>query len=300
MRGQTQATRLAGLASLLAVSLFWASAARAADSTPPQIQHTPIARAAPPSIKLTARILDESKVFPQLFFRSDGAAYEAPIDLKRVRGSKDLYEALLPVKPGALEYYIECFDEFGNGPAHDGTAAAPHKVEVEASPDARVGAGPTARDERLPLPDATPLEPPPLERAPDAAANAAQEPHRPLTTTLETTEGLSADEPLSQKQALYHSLLLPGWGQLRTGRRVRGAAFAAATGVALIASILLVARAKQANDLYEGAPPSVRAAAFNQANSYAHSRDVALGLTALLWTGNAFEAWFGYGKTDPW
>lgn len=292
----TVATWLARLAILPLISLLWAGAARASDSSPPQIQHTPIARAAPPSIKVTARIADESKVFPQLFFRSGGAAYEAPIDLKRVRGSKDLYEALLPVKPGSLGYYIECFDEFGNGPAHDGTAEAPHKVEVDASPDA-----PTEeKAERLPLPDATALEPPPLERAPDARANAAQEPNRPLTTTLETTESPSAVEPLSQRQALYHSLLLPGWGQLRTGRRVRGAAFAAATGVALIASILLVARAKQADDLYEGAPPSVRAAAFEQANSYARSRNVALGLTALLWTGNAFEAWFGYGKTDPW
>ena len=98
---------------------------------------------------------------------------------------------------------------------------------------------------------------------------------------------------------MWHSALVPGWGQWRTERKVRGAFFGAATGASLVATILLAVRASQANSTYESAPPLVQEAARDQAQSYATSRNIALGLTLGFWAVNVVEAWAGHGTKDP-
>src|SRR5205823_2384176 len=78
-----------------------------------------------------ARITDESKIFPQLFYRfAAGAQYEKPIDMKPVKGQRNQWGANLPPPPGTvLEYYLEAYDEFGNGPARAGDPDKPFVVD---------------------------------------------------------------------------------------------------------------------------------------------------------------------------
>ncbi len=73
-----------------AVLLLCGSAARADDTSPPVISHTPVSRGERGrQTPLFARIADESKIFPQIFFRfGPGSAYEKPIDMKPVKGQK--------------------------------------------------------------------------------------------------------------------------------------------------------------------------------------------------------------------
>jgi hypothetical protein len=80
---------------------------------------------------LFARITDESKIFPQIFFRfGPGSAYEKPIDMKPVKGQKSQWGGNLPPPPGnVIEYYIEAYDEFGNGPARAGDPDRPFRVD---------------------------------------------------------------------------------------------------------------------------------------------------------------------------
>jgi len=48
-----------------------------------------------------AKITDESKIFPQVFFRFGPASpYEKPVDMKQVRGQKNQWGANLPAPPG--------------------------------------------------------------------------------------------------------------------------------------------------------------------------------------------------------
>ena len=99
------------LAVLGAVLCCTQAACAAGDSSAPVITHTPVAKAAPGPVKIGAKITDESKIFPQVFFRySASGAFEPPVDLKKVKGSRDQYEATVPGRTG-LEYYLECYDE---------------------------------------------------------------------------------------------------------------------------------------------------------------------------------------------
>jgi hypothetical protein len=80
---------------------------------------------------LTARITDESKIFPQVFFRSDASGpYDKPLDMKAVKGQKNQWTATLPPPSGnAIEYYLEAYDEFGNGPARAGDPDNPFRID---------------------------------------------------------------------------------------------------------------------------------------------------------------------------
>ncbi|HWE26297.1 MAG TPA: hypothetical protein VG496_20340 [Myxococcales bacterium] len=107
--------------------------ARGADDTsPPVITHTHVARGdrGKPTV-VTARITDESKIFPQVFFRfGSSGAYEKPLDMKPVKGQKAQWTATLPAPPAnVLEYYIEAYDEFGNGPARAGDPEKPFRID---------------------------------------------------------------------------------------------------------------------------------------------------------------------------
>ena len=80
---------------------------------------------------LTARITDESKIFPQVFFRFGSSGnYEKPLDMKAVKGQKGQWTASLPPPTGnTIEYYIEAYDEFGNGPARSGDPEKPFRID---------------------------------------------------------------------------------------------------------------------------------------------------------------------------
>ena len=119
--------------SAAAILLLCSVAARGEDDTsPPAISHTPVTRGerGKPTV-LTARITDESKIFPQVFFRSGTLGpYEKPLDMKAVKGQKNQWTATLPAPAGnAIEYYIEAYDEFGNGPARAGDPDKPFRID---------------------------------------------------------------------------------------------------------------------------------------------------------------------------
>jgi len=119
-------------AAAAAVVLFCGAAARADDTAPPVISHAPVSRADKgKQTPVFAKITDESKIFPQVFFRFGPASpYEKPVDMKQVRGQKNQWGANLPAPPGnVVEYYIEAYDEFGNGPARAGEPDRPFRVD---------------------------------------------------------------------------------------------------------------------------------------------------------------------------
>ncbi|MBS2021511.1 MAG: hypothetical protein JST92_03820 [Deltaproteobacteria bacterium] len=294
--------------------------ARAADSQEPVITHTPITKAATAPIHITARITDESKIFPQVFHRYDGKPFELPIDLKKIKGTKDQYEATLPFQDGQLDYYLECYDEFGNGPARAGSLEQPfHVVVGEGKPVAAPAAKTESRavavpEKALPIPTVSEVEqakvdnhpaapPPPAQPAPapqsSPAASASAERSQPAPSQALQTRLETPPAPLTAEQALWHSALLPGWGQWRTERKIRGAAFGAAAGAALIATIWMSARAAQANTDWENAAPIAQADAYGQAQSYARGRNWAIGLLAGVWAVNVIEAYAGFGSKDP-
>lgn len=119
------------LAAVLAAS--FALTARAEDTRPPVITHTPVATAAPgEDVVITASIEDESEVFaPTLYFRAPGASSYTSAALARRDG---VYTATVPAATD-LEYWIEAYDEYGNGPAREGAPDRPHRIVLS-------GAGP--------------------------------------------------------------------------------------------------------------------------------------------------------------
>ena len=89
-----------------------------------------------------------------------------------------------------------------------------------------------------------------------------------------------------------------GLGQLQTGRPYRGYVFMGAAALSLGSTLWLAVRANQANNIYESAPLTVRMQAYDQARSYASSRNAMIATTAIVWAVNAAECWFLYGTRD--
>ena len=299
MRTQALARALALLASLIVVPL----AAHAGDSTPPAITHTPAHATAGQPIHLAAHIVDESRIFPQLFFRyGTHGAYEAPIDLKKVKGAKDEYDATIPYKPGPIDYYIECYVEFGNGPARAGAPEAPLRVIVDEA-SAKIDMPLPAPGS--PAPDSIVAAPAPMAVASDSApADSAAAPTPVDAKPRETKAIVSTHltQPAAQftaREAAWHSAILPGWGQFRSDRKIRGVAFGVATGASLVATLWLTVRAHQANTIYVNAPLTVRSQAYDQAVHLADARNTLLGVTISLYALNIAEAYFFHGSKDP-
>ncbi|MBN1960456.1 MAG: hypothetical protein JW841_05880 [Deltaproteobacteria bacterium] len=121
---------------LVSLLLFfsWSSLALAAeDNTPPAIVHEPCEQfKIGESFEIKARFIDDSAIFdPKVIYRSRNEFWKnVPFvretnsdDFKAVISSKDLSNKLF--------YFIEAFDENGNGPARYGSPDAP--IELEAS-----------------------------------------------------------------------------------------------------------------------------------------------------------------------
>jgi hypothetical protein len=124
--------------AVAALLVLLAAAARAEDTSPPVIVHTqaaPTARGAK-FVQVFATITDQSKFFPQVFYRYGPGDYQKPLDMKPVKGVPDQYGANIPVKGDVAEYYLEAYDELGNGPARSGDPEHPYHVDTSGMPPA--------------------------------------------------------------------------------------------------------------------------------------------------------------------
>ena len=123
----------------------------------------------------------------------------------------------------------------------------------------------------------------------------------PAANYVERRDGTTAwasRAPLTANQALLRSTFIPGLGQIQTGRPIRGYTFLGAAALSLGSAVWLTARAAQANNIYESAPITVRQEAYDQARSYANSRNTMIAMTAIVWSLNMAEAYFLHGTTD--
>lgn len=107
---------------------------RGRDAAPPRIDHeqiesAPIGR----PLEVRATILDESGVFdPALLYRVDKRGSFLRLPMAPVDGEPDRFRAEIPAElvSDDLEYFIEAFDEQGNGPARFGDENVPVLVRV--------------------------------------------------------------------------------------------------------------------------------------------------------------------------
>lgn len=140
------------------------------DKAPPTILHDAVARAVRnEDLKVSARISDDkSGVFnPQLCFRNLFSADYECASLTSTGG--DAYEGTIAAKNvvEGLAYYIEAFDNAGNGPAQSGDPKAPHAVSVEdkaAAPPPAPASKKAAPVVAQQIPIAPLVEPPPPPR----------------------------------------------------------------------------------------------------------------------------------------
>lgn len=120
---------------------LFAAPAMAADTSPPVITHVPVAHAPEgQAISIRARIEDQGEIFaPSVYVRPVGAKEFDNIAMRKVL---DAYEAIIRAEQvdGDLEYFIEAFDEVGNGPAREGSPELPKRIKIydpaEGPPDA--------------------------------------------------------------------------------------------------------------------------------------------------------------------
>lgn len=122
----------------LTIALLVASPDTAApDTAAPVITHQPVESASRQQVlQLRATITDESGVFDAvLFWRPAGGAAFSGVSLERLPDGTFL--GTLPVsvvQADAVEYFIQAYDEFGNGPANAGSAEAPIRVVLVDAP----------------------------------------------------------------------------------------------------------------------------------------------------------------------
>lgn len=106
-----------------------------ADAEAPAITHRAVEQAVEgQALIIRARIEDPSGVFaPSVYIRVEGmdASYVA-IAMRAVDGEPGVFEAVVPAArlQGDLSYFVEAFDELGNGPARVGAPEAPLEVAV--------------------------------------------------------------------------------------------------------------------------------------------------------------------------
>jgi hypothetical protein len=109
------------------------------DNEPPVLTHTPVttAKRGKP-LTITAHAIDPSGVFgPFVYLRKKGLPGSEYIPMRMVAsttGAAGDYALEIPaalVSVDALEYYIEAWDNAGNGPARAGSPESPLPVKVE-------------------------------------------------------------------------------------------------------------------------------------------------------------------------
>jgi hypothetical protein len=118
-------------ALLLVVASLAAPGLARADSSPPVITHVRLERAPiGTALVVRAKIDDDSAIFaPSVSVRPVG---KSGYDNLAMTLAGDFYEATIPAEQvtADLEYFIEAFDEHGNGPAREGAPESPIRVVV--------------------------------------------------------------------------------------------------------------------------------------------------------------------------
>jgi hypothetical protein len=110
---------------------------------PPAITHTAVTQATKgQSIELNARLVGDTGVKdPAVMFRHAGEKEYKALPMGNVGG--DNYTATVPrhMASADIEYYLEAFDKYGNGPGRSGAPNVPYTIKVL---DARAGTGLTS------------------------------------------------------------------------------------------------------------------------------------------------------------
>jgi|GEM_PF-1592411 len=125
------------------------------DNDAPSIAHSPVTKAMKgKSFVITARITDPSGVFqPVLYLRKRGLGTGDFIPIRMVLSKLAQGEYAAEVPPALvsadLEYYLEAFDNAGNGPARAGGPESPLQIKVE-------------EEKKIIINQPKPAEPPPL------------------------------------------------------------------------------------------------------------------------------------------
>lgn len=167
---------------------------------------------------------------------------------------------------------------------------------------ALAGAAPAAAQQAVPpppgaAPAAAPAPAPEPAPAPAPAPDPAPPPAAMSAPAATTQVNLTPPPPggmLSRKDALLHSLMFPGLGQLKSDREMRGYVFAGLAGVAVITTVVLGIESHMAENKYESSELRYRHLAYEQAQSYDHAFNWSLATTIGIWAVNAAEAWFLY------
>jgi hypothetical protein len=109
-----------------------------ADDDAPTIAHTPITKAPKGKpLVFTARMQDPSGIFqPVLYLRKRGTGDFIPIKMigSKVTQGDYAVEADAKLISVDLEYYIECYDNAGNGPSRAGSPDNPLVIKLELPP----------------------------------------------------------------------------------------------------------------------------------------------------------------------
>lgn len=152
------------LVATVALSLAWAAPARAEDLDPPIIHHTPAGKANKgETVTISAQMEDESEIFaPTLYYRYPGSRGYSTLPMLR---KGDAFVATIQVSAD-IEYWIEAYDEYGNGPTREGTPDRPLRVEaIDRTPVA------TQKPAPRPEPVAEPTPEPPADPEPVVEEN---------------------------------------------------------------------------------------------------------------------------------
>jgi hypothetical protein len=107
------------------------------DVEPPSITHTPVTKTLKgKQVTISARITDPSGVFQPLVYvrkKGMGTGDFIPIKMAGSRLTQGDYTAEIPpaLASADLEYYVEAYDNAGNGPARAGSPENPIQLKVE-------------------------------------------------------------------------------------------------------------------------------------------------------------------------
>lgn len=117
------------------VAAMLAGTALAKDRKPPKLRHDPISKAQKgQAIEVQVSITDRSGVFdPTLYYRTTGSTDYLRATLVK---STEKYVATIPAAAanGDVEYFVEAYDELGNGPARVGSPDKPLVIKLKNAP----------------------------------------------------------------------------------------------------------------------------------------------------------------------
>ena len=258
----TQGSPMRALAAA-SLALLLSTAARAEDTAAPVIDHRPAASTAAgaKAVAVMAKITDESKVFPQVLYRYGPGNFKS-INMLAVKGTKSDWGANVPIAGDLLEYYIEAYDEVGNGPARAGEPEQPFRVDTSGTGGASAAAPPPK-----PAPKVVEASPPPPKR--------------------------SEPPPARPKPSPSHTASQSSGGGGRTWTWV-----AAGTGLGLLAGGLLAGLAvKSADDAYQARlkDPTNGSVSLQQqydANKSLGTTATLLTISGLVVVGGGVALWF--------